>query len=65
MTLSLGIFRQSKTNQVLVILRAREAARIMIAIGREEHWHLQLAQRWIVQYNFYINGSVGAGCSCG
>src|SRR5260221_1724806 len=27
----------------------------MIAIGSEEHWHLQLAQRWIVQYNFYIN----------
>src|ERR1700745_598281 len=27
----------------------------MIAIGTEERWHLQLAQRWIVQYNFYIN----------
>src|SRR6516225_3841573 len=30
-------------------------ARIMIAIGAEDRWHLQLAQRWIVQYNFYIN----------
>ena len=27
----------------------------MIAIGLEDRWHLQLAQRWIVQYNFYIN----------
>ena len=26
----------------------------MIAIGAEERWHLQLAQRWIVQYNFYL-----------
>jgi hypothetical protein len=48
-------FREPKNDQVLVILRAREPARIMIAIGSEEHWHLQLAQRWIVQYNFYIN----------
>ena len=27
----------------------------MIAIGSEDRWHLQLAQRSIVQYNFYIN----------
>jgi hypothetical protein len=27
----------------------------MVAIGAEERWHLQLVQRWIVQYNFYIN----------
>ena len=27
----------------------------MIAIGAHDRWHLQLAQRWIVQYNFYIN----------
>ena len=26
-----------------------------IAIGAEERWHLDLAQLWIVQYNFYIN----------
>src|SRR5580698_5484249 len=48
-------FKQAKTDQVVVILKAREPARIMIAIGAEERWHLQLAQRWIVQYNFYIN----------
>jgi hypothetical protein len=27
----------------------------MVAIGAKDRWHLQLAQRWIVQYNFYIN----------
>ena len=48
-------FRQAKTDQVVAIIRAREPARIMIAIGAEERWHLQLAKRWIVQYNFYIN----------
>ena len=40
---------------MVVILKARERARIMIAFGAEDRWHLQLAQRWIVQYNFYIN----------
>jgi hypothetical protein len=39
----------------VVILKAREPARIMIAIGSEDRWHLQVAQRWIVQYNFCIN----------
>jgi hypothetical protein len=48
-------FRGAKPDQLVVILKAREPARIMIAIGSEQHWYLQLAQRWIVQYNFYIN----------
>src|ERR1700745_1932818 len=48
-------FRHAENDQVVVILKAREPARIMIAIGKEERWHLQLAARWIVQYNFYIN----------
>src|SRR6202023_2808842 len=48
-------FKGAKTDQVVVILKAREPARIMIAIGSEDRWHLQLAQRWIVQYNFYIS----------
>ena len=42
-------FRGAKTDQVMVILKAREPARILIAIGAEERWHLELAQRWIVQ----------------
>jgi hypothetical protein len=48
-------FKHAKNDEVVVILKAREPARIMIAIGSEERWHLQLAQRWIAQYNFYIN----------
>jgi hypothetical protein len=50
-------FRNAKPNQVVAIVKGREPARIMIAIGnkKEDRWHLQFAQRWIVQYNFYIN----------
>jgi hypothetical protein len=48
-------FKHAKNDAVVVILKAREPARIMIAIGAENRWHLELAQRWIVQYNFYIN----------
>src|SRR6266481_2427440 len=55
MTLSILYFKHAKKDDVVVILKAREPARIMIAIGAEDRWHLQLAQRWIVQYNFYIN----------
>jgi hypothetical protein len=38
-------------------LKAREPARIMIATGDKaaNRWHLQIADRWVVQYNFYIN----------
>jgi hypothetical protein len=50
-------FRHAPPDQVVVILKAREPARILIAIGKKQdnRWHLQLAQRWIVQYNFYLN----------
>jgi hypothetical protein len=50
-------FRRAKPDEVVVILKAREPARIMIAIGnpKEDRWHLQLAQRWVIQYNFYVN----------
>jgi hypothetical protein len=29
----------------------------MIAIGdrKANRWHLQIADRWIIQYNFYVN----------
>jgi hypothetical protein len=29
----------------------------MTAIGtaKENRWHLQMAQRWVIQYNFYVN----------
>ncbi len=50
-------FRRAKPDEVVVILKAREPARIMIAIGnpKDDRWHLQLAQRWVIQYNFYVN----------
>ena len=50
-------FERAKPDQVVAILKAREPARIMTAIGDKvaNRWHLQFAQRWVVQYNFYIN----------
>ena len=50
-------FRKAKPNQVVAIVKGREPARIMTAIGnkKENRWHLQIAQRWVVQYNFYVN----------
>jgi hypothetical protein len=50
-------FRRAKPDQVVVILKAREPARILIAIGnpKDDRWHLQFTQRWVVQYNFYVN----------
>jgi hypothetical protein len=50
-------FRHAQPDQVVVILKAREPARILTAIGnkKDNRWHLQLAQRWVVQYNFYLN----------
>ena len=50
-------FKRAKPDEVVAILRAREPARILIANGnkKDDRWHLQLAQRWVIQYNFYIN----------
>ena len=50
-------FKGAKPDQVVVILEAREPARIMTAIGdrKTNRWHLQIAERWVVQYNFYGN----------
>jgi hypothetical protein len=50
-------FRDAEPDQVVVILKAREPARIMTAIGdkKANRWHLQIADRWVVQYNFYVN----------
>ena len=50
-------FKGAKPDEVVAVLKAREPARIMIAIGDKaaNRWHLQFAQRWVVQYNFYVN----------
>jgi hypothetical protein len=50
-------FRKAKPDTVVAIVKGREPARIMTAIGnkKDDRWHLQIAQRWVVQYNFYVN----------
>ena len=50
-------FKRAKPDTIIVVLKALEPARIMIAIGDKtaDRWHLELAQRWGVQYNVYIN----------
>ena len=48
-------FRRAKPDQVVVIVKGREPARILTAIGKADRWHLQYARRWIDQYNFYLN----------
>jgi hypothetical protein len=50
-------FKRALADEVVAIVRAREPARILIANGnkKDDRWHLQLAQRWVIQYNFYIN----------
>ncbi len=50
-------FKRAKPDATVVILKAREPARIMTAVGDSEtnRWHLAIANRGVVQYNFYIN----------
>ena len=57
MTSSIPTFTEQKPDEVVVILKAREPARIMTAVGdsKTNRWHLQIANRWVVQYNFYLN----------
>src|SRR5258708_1168115 len=51
-------FHRAKPDEVVVILKAREPARIMTAVGdsKTNRWHLQIANRGVVQYNFYSKG---------
>ena len=58
-------FERAKPDQVVVILKAREPARIMIAIGDKaaNRWHLQIADRWVTQYNFTSMIKSGDECS--
>jgi hypothetical protein len=50
-------FQESKRNQVVAIVKAREPARILIAIGDKDNQspHLEYRQRWVNQYNFYLD----------
>jgi hypothetical protein len=49
-------FQRAQPEQVVVILKAREPAGIMIAIGdkQKNKWHLEIKKRWVDQYNFYL-----------
>lgn len=45
-------FRRARPDEVVAIIKAREPARLMIAIGKDNNWHLEMKQRWVEQYNF-------------
>ena len=50
-------FDRSKPDQVVAIVKAREPARILVAIGNKQSkgYHLEFKRRWVQQYNFYVN----------
>jgi hypothetical protein len=50
-------FRRAQPDEIVVILKAREPARILLARGnkQDDRWHLWLAQRWVDHYNVYLN----------
>ena len=47
-------FRRAEPDHVVVVLKAREPARILVAIGKDDRWHLEYKRRWVDQYNFYL-----------
>jgi hypothetical protein len=50
-------FQNAKPNQVVAIVKAREPARILVAIGDRDNDspHLEYKQRWVNQFNFYLS----------
>src|SRR5260370_27339254 len=50
-------FHDAKPNQVVAILKAREPARILIAVGDKDNDspHLEYKQRWVTPFNSYVN----------
>ena len=50
-------FQNVKPNQLVAVLKAREPARILLAIGEKnsDRAHLEYKRRWINQFNFYMN----------
>jgi hypothetical protein len=49
-------FERAQPDQVVVIIKAREPAGIMVAIGdkKKNKWHLEIKRRWVDQFNFYL-----------
>jgi hypothetical protein len=50
-------FQRAQPDQVVVIIKAREPATYMTAIGKDDRWHLEMKRRWVDQYNFYVQDS--------
>jgi hypothetical protein len=50
-------FQKAQPDQVRVIIKAREPAGIMTAVGAGQKWHLETKYRWVKQYNFYLQDS--------
>jgi hypothetical protein len=50
-------FENAKPDQVVAIVKAREPARILVAIGdkNNDSPHLEYKQRWVNQFNFYLS----------
>jgi hypothetical protein len=50
-------FQHAKPDQVVAILKAREPARILVAIGDkdDDSPHLEYKRRWVNQFNFYLH----------
>jgi len=53
----LPYLKDAPADRVAVILKGREPARILVAIGGKDNDspHLEYKQRWVNQYNFYLN----------
>jgi hypothetical protein len=47
-------YAKTQPDQVVVIIKAREPAGIMTAVGEGDRWHLETRYRWVDQYNFYL-----------
>src|SRR4029077_12609671 len=54
-------FERAKPDAIVVILKAREPARIMTASGDKgaNRWPLQITQHRVIPSNFYINDGTG------
>lgn len=50
-------FQRVQSDRIVVILKAREPARILVSIAKSAHeqGHLLYKRRWVDQYNFYIH----------
>src|SRR5712691_5424770 len=53
----LQYLQNTEADHLAVILKAREPARILVAIGGKQNDspHLEFKQRWVNQYNVYLN----------